>query len=193
MIAKPLVAFLAAPFLASAMPPLPAHTEEGIAPNTRPDIVRVDCARTVGTAFYVSPKVLLSVAHVATDEGCEINGKPFEIVEQKGDFTVLSVKDASPTWLTVDCSGFEGGRKYTAWGFARGLYTLTTVDIRAKGEMFYGFSRLWGVFNVIPGQSGGPITPVDDPHRVVGTVNVYNAERGDSGSTALKDTSVCQS
>jgi hypothetical protein len=47
------------------------------------------------------------------------------------------------------------------------------------------------VFNVIPGQSGGPITPEDEPDRVVGTVNVYDAAIGNSGSIALRDTPIC--
>jgi hypothetical protein len=190
MIAKAWLACLAAPFLASAMD-APARTEEGIDPTARPEVVRVRCFGSSGTAFYVGPKTLISVAHVTDDQPCRAGDKPFEILGQSGDFSVLMVDEPVDRWLRIDCNGFVAGEKYTAWGFARGLYTLTSVDIVAKGHMLFGFYRLWGVFNVIPGQSGGPITPADDPQRVVGTVNVYNAAIGDSGSTPLKDTSLC--
>jgi hypothetical protein len=191
MMSKTVLALLAGPFLASATHSLPANTQEGIAADTRPEIVRVQCFSSSGTAFYVSPNVLLSVAHVTDDTPCRVGGKPFRVVKQEGDFSVLQVDEPSAQWLRIDCRGFVRGQKYTAWGFARGLYTLTSIDILAKDEIYFGFSRLWGVFNVIPGQSGGPITPVDEPGVVTGTVNVYNAARGDSGSTALKDTSLC--
>lgn len=181
---------LAAPFVMSAMD-APARTEEGIAPASRPEIVRVQCLMSSGTAFYVGPTTLLSVAHVTDDQPCSAGGKPFEIVYQKGDFSILKVADPVTRWMRIDCRGFKAGKRYTAWGFARGPHTLTSVDIVAKGEDFFGFSRLWGVFNVIPGQSGGSISPEDEPHLATGMVNVYNAARGDSGSTALKDTILC--
>jgi hypothetical protein len=191
MIAKACLVALAAPLVLSAASPLPAHTEEGVAP--RPEIVRVQCLTSIGSAFYIGPRTLATAAHVV-DEGelCRIDGKPFKVVEQAEDFAILEVAEPVAKWLTVDCSGFAPGERYTAWGYARGLRTMTTVDISARGEKIFGFSRLWGVFNVIPGQSGGPITPVDQPQTVVGTVNVYNAVMGDSGSIAFKDTSVCR-
>jgi hypothetical protein len=191
MIPKALVA-LAAPFVLSATHPLPANTQEGIPAAARPEIVRVQCFMSSGTAFYVGPRTLLSAAHVTDDAPCTAGGKRFEIVRQEGDFNVLAVAEPVTQWLRIDCGGYSPGRKYTAWGYARGLHTLTSVDTEAKVNKLFGFSRLWGVFNVIPGQSGGPFTPVDDPQRVVGIVNVYNAAIGDSGSTALKDTFVCQ-
>ena len=121
-----------------------------------------------------------------------IDGKPINVIEQSGDFTILSSDDTADKWLTIDCGGFVKGHMYVAEGFARGLTSLTTVDILATGETLNGFDRLWGVFTVIPGQSGGPIVD-ESTGKVVGTVNVYNAERGDSGSIALKDTPVCKS
>jgi hypothetical protein len=192
---KALIACAAAIGLVGATLPQgdPASTAEGIAPDVRPEIVRVDCLTSRGTAFYIGPNLLLSVAHVTSAKGCFINGKPFEVFRPnaKQDFTLIRVADPVDKWLKIDCSGFHGGDKYTAWGFARGLDTLTSVDITSTGQMLWGFSRLWGVFNVIPGQSGGPITPENDPEHVVGTVNVYDASVGNSGSVALKDTPLC--
>jgi hypothetical protein len=189
VIGKPAVALWAASLVASGNP-LPAHTEAGVAP--RPEIVRVDCLTKRGTAFYVGPNILLSVAHVTNAPGCMINGKPFKVIEQKGDFSILSVEEPVSKWLKIDCKGYVAGEQYTAWGFARGLNDLTTVDIVATGQTIADFYALWGVFTVIPGQSGGPIMPLLDPSTVVGTTNVYNPENGASGSMQIKDTSLCR-
>jgi hypothetical protein len=191
---KALFACLAAFGIIGAALPVgnPASTQEGIDPTARPEVVQVDCLTARGSAFYVGPHTLLSVAHVTSNTGCFINGKPFNVVGQSGDFTVLRVASDSAVWMHIDCDGFKGGEIYTAWGFARGLPSLTSVDITATGQKLWGFSRLWGVFNVIPGQSGGPITPASNPREVVGTVNVYDAANGNSGSVALKDTPLCR-
>jgi hypothetical protein len=128
---------------------------------------------------------------VTSAGGCSINGEPITVLDTRGDFAILRVPTQSKSWLRIDCNGFVAGHSYTAIGFARALDTQTTVDIVSTGDRIGGFARLRGVFNVIPGQSGGPIV---DPEtgKVVGTVNVYNAERGDSGSTELRGTSVCR-
>lgn len=168
---------------------LPARTESGINPSARPEVVRVICEEGRGSAFYVGPRTLVSVAHVTTNTDCRINGRSFTVIAQKNDFSVLRVAEPVDRWLKVDCGGFVPGKTYEAWGFARGLPTLTSVDSEANGRK-WGLSRLWGVFHVVPGQSGGPfIIPGTD--RAVGTVNVYNHERGDSGSVALRETSLC--
>ena len=189
MIAKSVVA-AASIVLISASPSLPARTEAGIDPATMPEVVRVKCAYGSGTAFYVGPKTLVSVNHVTSLPGCTIGGAAFEVVETKGDFSILRVEQSAIHWLQIDCEGFVAGKTYTAWGHARGLDTLTSVDAEAKGEKRFGFERLWGVFHAIPGQSGGPFT---DPatRKAVGTVNVYDHRAGDSGSIPLKETSLC--
>ena len=168
----------------------PAATETGIDPMLHPEVVRVDCIPGRGSAFWVGPHTLISVAHVTSLGGCFINGKPIHVIETKGDFAVLQSDDATDEWLRIDCSGFVSGHTYTAIGYARGLPVQTTVDVVATGETFNGFSRLWGVFTVIPGQSGGPVIDTSTG-KAVGTVNVYDPQRGDSGSVALKDTPQC--
>lgn len=170
----------------------PAVTETGIDPSLHPEVVRVDCIPGRGTAFRVGPRTLISVAHVTSLGGCAINGVPITVIETKGDFSVLLTNDVSDKWLRIDCGGFVKGRPYTAIGFARGLPVQTTVDVVATGDDLSGFARLWGVFTVIPGQSGGPIIDAESG-KVVGTVNVYDAQRGNSGSMALKNSPVCQS
>lgn len=179
---------LSAPVLVSATQP--ASTEIGLLPSTRPEVVLVDCDESRGSAFYVGPTTLVSVAHVTSNEGCKIKGQPIKVIAIEGDFSILS-GEPSTVWLKIDCAGYIPGHLYTAWGYARGLYTLTSVDLTATDEWAWGVRRLWSIFTVIPGQSGGPlIDPLTD--KAVGTVNTYNAGRGDSGSVELKDTQICR-
>jgi hypothetical protein len=186
MIVKALAALLAlVPVSAFA-----AANETNILPWQHPEVVRVDCLFGRGSAFYVGPTTLLSVAHVTTMLGCTINGKPFTVLRSKGDFSIISVATPSTNWLRIDCGGFVAGKLYEAIGYARGLDTQTTVELEATGKIDGQLSRLGGVFTVIPGQSGGPIRD-ELTGRVTGTVNTYDAEDGLSGSVALKDTPVC--
>lgn len=181
---------LSTPVVPAVSPDLPAAAQEGMLPAVRPEVVQVLCDLSRGTAFYVGPHTLLSVAHVTSNEGCEIKGQPIKVIETSGDFTILEGAP-SPVWLKIDCNGYQEGREYTAWGYARGLYTLTSTDLIATGELEWGLYRLWSVFTVIPGMSGGPnIDALTD--KAVGTINTYNAGRGDSGSVQLKDTPICR-
>ena len=165
-------------------------TATEINPFLHPEIVRVDCDESRGSAVRIGPRLLLSVAHVTDNEGCLIGGLPFKILGQKGDFSVLSMEVDSAHWLGIDCGGFIKGRKYTAIGYARGLPFLTSVDVVAMGETLWGYQRLWGVFTVIPGMSGSAFLD-SETGKIVGMVNVYEARRGDSGGVALKDTNLC--
>lgn len=176
--------------LASATDSLPARTESGISPSVHPEIVQVRCLTGAGTAFYTGPNTLISVDHVTKNQGCFVGGKPFTVRHVKGDFSILHVEEPAKHWLAIDCKGFVAGKTYTAWGYARGLLTLTSIDSEARGDVRFGFSRLWGVFHWIPGQSGGPVI---DPAtgKAVGTVNVYDHRAGDSGSIELKGTAAC--
>lgn len=190
-----LILAIAALAAVSAKDSLPARTEAGIAPEIMPEVVQVRCLSSAGSAFYVGPRTLLTVAHVTSASECRIkqNGqdKPFAVVGQKDDFAILRVAEPASRWLHVDCGGFVKGRTYTAWGFARGLPTLTSVDSEANGDRVGAFARLWGVFHVIPGQSGGPF--IDSlTRKAVGMVNVYDHRRGDSGSVELRGTSICR-
>ena len=173
-----------------AHPSYPARTEAGIAAEVHPEIVQVRCLTGSGTAFYVGPRTLVSVAHVTSAPGCFINGKRFEVVHQKDDFTILRVQEATTKWLSVDCKGFVVGRTYAAWGFARGLKSLTSVDGVFVGGKLGDFAELWGVFHAVPGQSGGPY--IDEATgKVPGAINVYNHREGYSGSTELRGTVLC--
>jgi hypothetical protein len=171
-------------------PSLNANTQAGISPWEHPEVLKVDCDEGSGSAFRIAPNLAISVAHVTSLEGCKIDGLRFQILQTKGDFTILETFDEGP-WLKIDCKGFVKDREYEALGYAMGLDTQTEVDLKATGDMFDGFARLWNVFTVIPGQSGGPM--VDKlTGEAVGTVNIFNPESGDSGSVPLSETPVCK-
>ena len=189
MIAKSVVAGLSL-LCVSATDSLPATTQWGIPAETHPEIVQVRCFFGSGTAFYVGPRTLVSVDHVTRLTPCRAGGQTFEVVATKGDFSILRVATPVKRWLQVDCGGFVIGNGYVARGYARGLPTLTEVDLVATGRTEGGASILMGVFTVIPGQSGGPIINPDGG-AVVGTINTYDARGGRSGSVELKGTSLC--
>jgi hypothetical protein len=94
-------------------------------------------------------------------------------------------------YLKIDCGGFVKGRQYVAVGYARGLSSLTAIELEATGETFDGYSVLVGMLTVIPGMSGGAVLD-EETGKVVGTVNVYNFEQGWSGSVPLSETPVCK-
>lgn len=169
----------------------PAATQTGISPSAHPEIMRVDCMSGKGTAFYVSENIMVSVAHVTDGAACYIGNKPFKVLSTENDFSVLRPAAPSKKWLRIDCEGFVPGNKYVAVGHARGLVTLTEVDLTATTRLAGGQTVLEGMWTVIPGQSGGPILDAETG-KVVGTVNRYNMPTGESASVELRGTSLCQ-
>lgn len=166
-------------------------TQTGLSPSAHPAVQRVDCLSGKGTAFYISEHLMVSVDHVTSGAACYIGNKPFKVLSVEEDFSVLRPAAPSNDWLRIDCGGFVPGRKYVAIGHARGLPTLTEIELTATSLTTDGQTILEGVLTVIPGQSGGPIVDADSG-KVVGTVNRYNMPTGQSASVALKGTSVCQ-
>jgi hypothetical protein len=143
----------------------------------------------MGSAFRIG-KLLLSVKHVTNYPECYINGKKITVVYTAPDQDFSIISDSEGPFLKVDCGGFVKGRKYLSVGHARGLDTLTTVELVATGVTIAGQAALKGVFTVIPGMSGGPVID-EETGKVVGTVNSYIMESGLSGSVALKGTPIC--
>lgn len=178
---------------------LPALTQEGIPAISHPEVLKVACVfqedgkylMRIGTAFRVGKRTYLTAAHVSHNPNCMMSGKPFKEIATAGDFSVLTMDGIDGPWLTVDCSGYVRGKTYRALGYARGMKTQTEVDVIATGESVGAMSKMTGVFNFIPGQSGGPVLD-DQTGKVVGIVNTYQAESGNSGSVELKTTSVCK-
>ena len=176
-----------------AVQPTPS-TSDSIAPQ--PVVPLVVCLHptyyNAGTAFRVGPHLLLSVAHVTSSGGCQIDGQSIHILytSSSQDFSILS-DDRSGEFIPVDCNGFVKGRKYLSIGHARGIENLTIVPMIATGVTEGGLAILAGVFTAQPGMSGGPIVDAETM-KVVGTTNTGDWERGLTGSVELKGTSVCQ-
>jgi hypothetical protein len=180
-----------AALLALGSLPLLSNARTNIAPWEHPEIVRVDCAHVRGTAFRVGPQTYLSVAHVTSNRGCQINGRPFEVVRSEGDFSILHTDMTDTRWFKVNCGGFVPGHKYVAIGYALGLDTQTEIEVTATGKKDGQRSILEGVFTVIPGQSGGAMID-EETGQPTGTINTYNADGKFSGSVDLKSTSACR-
>jgi hypothetical protein len=165
-------------------------TQSGLPAVSHPEIVQVNCLVGSGTAFRVGRNTLVSANHVTSLAACFIGDERVNVVNVSGDFSEVESANSAARWLQVDCGGYVAGKKYRAIGFARGLPTLTEVDLTATGETVGELSILSGVFTVVPGQSGGPILDADTG-KVVGLVNRYNMESGLSASIALRDTPLC--
>jgi hypothetical protein len=167
--------------------------QTGIPSTAHPEVLRVDCIASAGTAFRTSPHRAITVAHVIENGGCFIEGEPFTVLYRWHDFAILELPKPGK-WMRLDCDGFVPGRTYVARGYARGRKTLTDVQITATKERWLSISGNLVVFNdiftVIPGQSGGPII---DPAtgKAVGTVNLYDSRGGRSAGMSLKDTVAC--
>lgn len=158
-----------------------------------PRIVLVDCDMSKGSAVRVGPRTYLSVNHVTSADNCTVNGKPIKVarVDEDHDFSVFTVNESEAGFVPIDCRGFRAGRDYIAIGHARGLDSLTAVNLVATGQYINGFARLDGLTTVIPGQSGGMMAD-RITGKLVGMVNVYNMASGLSGSAELKQTEVCR-
>ncbi len=154
-------------------------------------VVRVACLGSTGSAVRITRDLLVSVKHVTKGVGCAIDGKFINVWHHPTrDFSIITMKGDGPR-LKFDCGGFVKGRTYLATGYARGLHTLTTIEIKATGERIAGFDALWGVFTVIPGQSGGAMID-KETGKLVGVIAVFDPFKGLSGSVPLSETSICQ-
>ena len=177
--------------LASAVPP-PQAPAELVAVNF-PLVHQVMCDRSRGTAFRVGPNEFMTVAHVAANYGCTINGAPFTIrtINWKLDAAEIDLPIRKLGAIEVSCDGFIPGKWYYAVGYAYGLPYQSMIAVYAvKNPHNSGMQIFKGRGTFIPGMSGGPV--LDDQGRAVGTVNAYNADYGLSFSRAFKDTIVCQ-
>lgn len=177
-------------------------TSEGIPPSAYPAVVQLHCDEGwSGSGVRVGPEYILSVAHVTNLKNCKIGGNPIKVLRTQGDFSLLTDGRTVDAWTRIDCGGFMAGHHYAGVGYARGLPTLTEVDLTATGITVTAVvpagipvssvAILNGVFTVIPGQSGGAVIDTETG-RIVGVVDSFNAKSGISGSIELKETSICQ-
>jgi hypothetical protein len=190
MIVKALVgaALLAAPAsVAPAVPLLDQQIPKVVCPVYAGPVL---LGWSMGSAFRIG-KLLLSVKHVTDYPDCYINGKKITVAytDPKLDFSIIA--DSEGPFLKVDCGGFKAGRRYEAWGHARGLDVLTMVELQGTGQMVNGYAILKGISVVIPGQSGGSIIDAETG-KAVGMVNAYDMAHGLSYSIPLSETTICQ-
>lgn len=182
---KALLLALLSPLIVSAMP-VPAALAD------MPSIVPlVDCVSSRGSAVRIGATLLVTAKHVLVHNTCTVNGKPITIVYSSPDSDFAMIRAAEPgPFVPVDCNGFVRGRKYLAVGHARGLYELTTIPLIGTGKWNAGFAQLWGIFTVIPGQSGGAMLDYETG-KLVGIINYFDSYPGISGSVQMKDTPIC--
>jgi hypothetical protein len=188
MIGKPLLAFVAAPFLASAsLPAEPIFV-------ALPEVVKVSCMQGSGTAFRIGNGSYASVDHVTSLTDCSIDGEPITVtyIDKARDFSTLrtSVYGAG---LKINCGGFVDGELYLAVGHAHGgpqrAIIVQASDEATRIASWNGFYTLVGD-RFIPGMSGGAV--FNRAGEVVGTVNGYNRVVPLSYSTPLSETALCR-
>lgn len=156
----------------------------------QPVIALVDCTNSAGTAFRISPHVLISAAHVTSDTGCKINGQPYKLKKTSNlDYSIL-YDERTGQYLDVDCNGFVKDKVYQALGHPRALDQIIAIPIKSLGISYDHQAVLAGILEAQPGMSGGPVID-PDTMKVVGIVNAANWEDGLTFSLELKNTSVC--
>lgn len=175
-----------------------------VAPATLPlmviqpqSIVQVICYGKggvwAGTAFRIGPGGLgASVNHVTSSGGtCLIDGKPMNLAYKSPTYDFSEVLLDDGPYIPIDCGGFVKGKRYLGVGYARGLSTLTTVELTATGETSENESVLEGMWTVVPGMSGGVLID-EETGRAVGTINMDDFQDGLSWSVPLSVTPLCK-
>lgn len=178
---------LAAALLVAA--PVPASAPA----SGYPQVHQVICSAGMrGSAVRISDDTYVTAAHVATLNGCSIDGEPMQVVRAEGeiDFAVLHT-ERHGHGFPVNCEGFRPGQYYFAIGFAFGWPIQRTVLVRAEeARHITGMAIMVGPELFIPGMSGGAV--VDEHGALVGIVNARNEQFHVSFSRDLRDTSACR-
>ena len=173
-------ALSAAALVAAPVPVQPVYIDY-------PLVEKVTCDLGTGTAFVAGGKII-SVDHVTSNSGCEINGVPLIATKEQGkDF---STAPAHVYGYAIDCEGFKENEIYWAVGAARGGPERVLMVV-GTGAVSNGWAVLYGSPVYIPGMSGGPVFGNDG--RVVGVVNAYSLQHPLSFSVQMKDTELCRS
>lgn len=189
MIGKFAFALFGAPLLLSNSEPQAAPVHAAI-----PQVRQVMCEHTAGTAFRVGAGAFATAWHVASAEGCSIDGEPINVVyvDEVHDLAVLRTKVYGEP-LAIDCGGFIDKEGYAGVGFARGLPVQQVIFVLASDDLTK--VAPWGKFETlfgdrfIPGMSGGAV--FDKDGEVVGIVNGYNSLAPLSYSQSLSETALC--
>jgi hypothetical protein len=180
--------------LALGLLPLPDSEFPPTIFTHHPYVEKVSCDKASGTAFKIADGRWLTVAHVADNAGCRIDGKPITILEMDpdGDFAIIDVPDNRKGGIEVNCNGYSNYQWYWGMGHGRGYREPQIVAARYDAWLTWIGSKKWGIMQgnrFVPGMSGGPV--LDQTGRVVGLVNAYGIYQRISFSRQLRDTSIC--
>lgn len=152
---------VSSPALAVAACPQPVAVDENA-------VVLIRCGSRIGTAFYISPRRVVTAQHVSVGGDCSIGSMRLTKAREDAnhDITLLYAPVASKNVLAILCEPMEPGKHYTAHGFPGGrskhLSLLTAkrdIADRSYGDGAEGMRVLDG--QVFPGMSGGPQTAND--------------------------------
>lgn len=187
---KPLLACLAAPFIASATIP------ESVTFTYHPSVVQVTCDKGLGSAFRIEGGAFISVNHVMSMHDCRVGGWPVFVTYPDVVHDVSFGRMGGVGYgLKVNCGGYRDGETYWAVGYAFGRPIQRMVAVIASDEAtaesrWGSFETMLGAEQFIPGMSGGAV--LNRAGEAVGTVNGYNTgDRNLSYSQPLSATPIC--
>ena len=191
MIAKPLLALVASPFLLSAAP------EEKRIYTEVPEVHQVFCNNGMvrGTAWRNGVGSLVTARHVTHGRDCYIEGEQVNVTWESEELDMAVIRTAKfGTPLKINCGGYIDRQAYAGVGYARGeprqqvIFVLFGKDVDASLPRWLQFKTMFGD-RFIPGQSGGPV--YNSAGEVVGLVNGYSSVAPLSYSLQMKDTPLC--
>lgn len=189
MIRKSLVSAIA---LALCSPALISAQNTSAPVANYPQVKKVMCDHSSGTAFRVEGNLWVSAAHVTDDSGCRIDGLLINATaEPELDLSTAPAPPSDVRGFKVNCNGFKPGRWVFAIGHARGWSWQTMIMSLATFQKdLAGKRAIFGLPAYIPGMSGGPV--LNEDGTVAGVVNAYVPGTPWSLSRELKDSSICK-
>ncbi len=156
-------------------------TTREIARRTLISAVSLECRRSGGAGFFVTPDLLLTNDHVLCPEGETLSVRlrdgrrlPGQVVRRDDwkDIALVKVPGAAAPPISLgDATEVEAGDRVLAIGSPRGLeFTLTEGIVSHAERNVLGIAYLQFDGNINPGNSGGPL--LDARGRAIGIVSM---------------------